>query len=147
MRWLGTLDPIADQAEGLRAYSEVRVSVQRVLTGLFPALIITSLAAAAHAGQIPPWFLLIAAFILLHQASVFRPADLLPGYSLPRQWRRAAADIELAEMRSWTASVRNADLAGKPDEETRTGRVKRQCTAELDAYQASLPGYSDWGPA
>lgn len=117
----------------------------RGITGVFPVLIITILAAAARAGAVPTGLVLIAALTLLYQASSLQPLDLLPGYCLPRNWRQAAADIELAEMRAWTARMR-----GTPPlepEKSQTQRVAELCAAELDAYQESLPAYSSWSRA
>jgi hypothetical protein len=119
--------------------------VPRAVTGGFPVLIVTILAASAHAGSVPAGLVLIAALILLYQASLARPPDFLPGYSLPRHWRRAAADIELAGALAWTAKARG-EPASEPVK-SQTQRVAELCAAELDDYQASLPGYSSWGQA
>jgi hypothetical protein len=129
----------------LRAYSEVRIAVPRAVTGGFPVLIITILATSAHAGSIPAGLVLIAALVLLYQASSLQPLDLLPGYAPPRHWRRMAADIELAEMQAWTAKMRG--VTAQPPEKSRAQRVAELCAMELDAYQASLPSYSSWSQA
>jgi hypothetical protein len=133
----------------LRAYSEVRIAVPRAVIGGFPVLIITILAAAARAGSVPAGLVLIAALVLLYQASSLRPQDLLPGYRLPswREFRQYAAGIELAEMQAWTAKMRGTPAPAPEPEKSRAQRVAELCAAELDAYQASLPGYSTWGPA
>jgi hypothetical protein len=127
----------------LRANSEVRILVQRAITGAFPVLIIAILVSAAYAGQVPAGLVLLAALILLIQARDTAPPDLLPGAGPLPHWRRVAVDRDIdSALAYFAAAPKVRDTAER--ESTRTGRVARQCAAELDAYQASLPGYGDW---